>query len=329
MFANHYQPRLPADLGFYDLRVPEVRMAQAEMAREHGIEAFCYWHYWFAGKRLLERPFNEVLCSGQPDFPFCLAWANASWTGIWHGQPDRVLIAQTYPGRADYKAHFDAILPALTDERYLTVEGKPLFVVYLPDDLPDPIAFTDCWRELALQAGLKGLYLVGHAGDPTWNPGAYGFDAAVLKNPRIIFSKLRHIRRNKLPVKILRKLSKRDSEQWQRRLLGRPTVYQYADALKVALPALSSSFTQFPTVIPNWDNTPRSGLDGVVLQCSTPALFQEHLQQALQQIKHRPYESRILFIKSWNEWAEGNYLEPDQRFGRGYLEVVRDAILAH
>ena len=133
MFSGHYQPRIPADLGFYDLRVPEVRMAQAEMAAEHGVEGFCYWHYWFAGKRLLERPFNEVLKSGEPKFPFCLAWANQTWTGIWHGAPDRILIEQTYPGIKDYESHFYALLDSFIDERYIKIDGKPVFVVYKPE----------------------------------------------------------------------------------------------------------------------------------------------------------------------------------------------------
>ena len=119
LFRGHYQPHIPADLGFYDLRLPEVRQAQAELARQAGIEGFCYWHYWFAGKRLLERPFNEVLASGKPDFPFCLAWANATWTGIWYDAPDRILMEQTYPGQDDHKAHFNALLPAFLDERYI------------------------------------------------------------------------------------------------------------------------------------------------------------------------------------------------------------------
>ena len=155
LFRGHIQPHLPADLGFYDLRAPETRMAQAEMAREHGIEGFSYWHYWFAGKRLLERPFNEVLQSGEPDFPFCLGWANETWTGIWHGSPGRVLIEQTYPGIEDYKRHFQVVLEAFEDPRYMTVDGKPIFMIYMPKKLPNPREFTDCWRELADKAGLK------------------------------------------------------------------------------------------------------------------------------------------------------------------------------
>ena len=176
LFKGHFQPRVPADLGFYDLRVPEVREAQAQLASEHGIEAFCYWHYWFAGKRMLELPFREVVRSGKPDFPFCLAWANESWTSIWEGKPNNVLIEQNYPGTQDDTQHFQALLPAFIDERYLQVDSKPVFVVYMPGRLPEPLRFTDLWNELAVAAGLKGIYFIGISDYPwTETPGFDGY----------------------------------------------------------------------------------------------------------------------------------------------------------
>ena len=164
LFPGHYQPKVPADLGYYDLRVPETRKAQADMAKEYGIEGFCYWHYWFGnGKRLLERPFNEVLASGEPDFPFCLAWANESWRGFFHGvKTKETLITQLYPGKDDYIAHFNEVLPAFKDHRYITVEGKPIFVIYQPFDHPEMKDFIELWRTLAKQNGLKGIHFVGH-----------------------------------------------------------------------------------------------------------------------------------------------------------------------
>ena len=180
LFRGHYQPHVPADLGFYDLRVPEVRSAQAEMAKGYGIEAFCYYHYWFAGKRILERPFKEVLHSGQPDFPFCLCWANQTWTGIWHGSADRVLIEQSYPGFEDHRRHFEELLPAFLDERYVTVDGKPLFLIYDPNDIPDVREVTDLWRSMAVKAGLSGLHMVAVVyWRDHWVPEQYGFDACV------------------------------------------------------------------------------------------------------------------------------------------------------
>jgi lipopolysaccharide biosynthesis protein len=151
MFKGHYQPRLPADLGYYDLRIPEVREAQAQMAAKHGIEGFCYWNYWFGnGRQILERPLNEILATGKPDFPFCLAWANETWSGIWHGNPKKILIEQKYLGDKDYTSYFNYLLKAFNDPRYITVEGKPLFCINAPHQIPDIVAFTDKFRACTL-----------------------------------------------------------------------------------------------------------------------------------------------------------------------------------
>ena len=327
LFKGHYQPHIPADLGYYDLRVPETRTAQAEMAREHGIEGFCYWYYWFAGKRLLERPFCEVLESGKPDFPFCLSWANQTWTGVWHGAPDRILIEQTYPGVKDYESHFYAVLDAFSDSRYITIEGKPVFLVFRPQELPDPKRFIDCWRELAIKSGLKGLYFIGMAG-PSWVPTDYSFDASVPNVFGIALSKSHRSSRSYL-YRICRKLASKGMRQLYRELSSKPLVYLYKDVIKHLTPPLEKDFDQYPCVIPNWDNTPRSGARGIVLHDSTPELFRVHLKEAIAQIYDRMYDKRVVFVKSWNEWAEGNYLEPDQRFGKAYLEVVKEEMSCH
>jgi Glycosyltransferase WbsX len=166
LFRGHYQPRLPRDLGFYDLRVPETRERQAELARDAGIEGFCYWHYWFGnGRRILDRPFEEVLNSGKPDFPFCLSWANQTWSGIWYGEPKRTLIEQTYPGPEDEKAHFDWALPAFRDHRYVRIDGKPVFLVYDPHSHPDPTSFIAHWQRLAFENGLPGIHFIAMSND--------------------------------------------------------------------------------------------------------------------------------------------------------------------
>ncbi len=180
-YPGHYQPRLPGELGFYDLRLPETREAQAVLAADYGLSAFCYWHYWFGGgRRLLERPFDEVLQSGSPDFPFCLGWANQTWSGIWHGAPSRVLIEQTYPGESDYRAHFETVLPAFKDPRYVRIDGRPLFLVYDPTDLPEPQRFLDLWRGWAADEGLPGIFFVGRTETAGRSSGA-DFDAFTLE----------------------------------------------------------------------------------------------------------------------------------------------------
>lgn len=312
-FRGHYQPHVPADLGYYDLRLSETRVAQAELARRNGIEGFCYYHYWFAGRRLLERPFNEVLASGSPDFPFCLYWANESWSGVWHGAPKRMLIEQTYPGVDDHIRHFESLLPAFLDSRYIKVDGKPLFVVYRPGSIPQSEAWTELWNTLAQKAGLPGIYFV--ATEHNLNePVRGGFDARVFVN--VAHREIWYDWSSPFK-KLSRNLSK---------ALGRPVVQSYASAIARMLPNVLPDETTFPTVIPNWDNTPRSGVRGVVLHDSTPAQFRTLMQRAIRLVEGYPDETRFLFIKSWNEWAEGNYVEPDLKFGHAYLDVIREEL---
>lgn len=318
LFPGHYQPHVPADLGFYDLRVPETRNAQAEMAREYGIEAFCYYHYWFGGKRLIERPFNEVLESGQPDFPFCLCWANQTWTGIWHGEPNRILIEQTYPGMDDHSNHFDYLQSAFKDKRYLCVDGKPVFVVYDPEALPNSINVTNFWRERAIQIGLPGLFLMAVHNSPDWDPKSAGFDAVVISRlpPRRKYLKEWTTWKNPF-----RKL-----KYWYADWRKLPTIHQHLFISDNLVPDPVSGIESYPCVIPNWDNTPRSGQNGLVLTGSTPELFGSNLRKACERVKNLPAERRFVFIKSWNEWAEGNHLEPDLRFGHQYLESMQEVL---
>lgn len=291
-FPGHYQPHVPADLGFYDLRLPEARAAQAAMAKSYGIEAFCYYHYWFAGRRVLERPFNEVVASGEPDFPFCLCWANESWTGIWHGVPGRTLIEQTYPGLSDHRRHFDALLPAFTDRRYVRVDGKPVFLVYQPTQIPDVSKWCEQWNEWAVEAGLPGMHLVAVSYGRGQGPILEGFDARVLHylpHRNVWFSWSNPVK------KIKRTISQS---------LGRPAMLSYRDVSRNILPAQLPDDRTYPTVVPNWDNSPRSGERGLALLGSTPELFGAHLRQAVQLVKALPADRRFVFIKSWNEWAE-------------------------
>src|SRR5215831_8995727 len=228
MFRGHYQPHVPADLGFYDLRVPETREAQAALARRYGIEGFCYYHYWFAGRRILERPFNEMLHSGAPDFPFCLCWANGTWSGIWHGDPNRILIEQTYPGRDDHEAHFQALLPAFRDRRYIQVEGKPVFVLFDAHLFPDARATLALWRDMAASAGLSGLHIVAGVFSHDFNPPAHGFDAKMVQPA---WSDTRLVSRRR-PLKW--------AKNELRMMRGKPTRMSYASFAKSQLPAAAA-----------------------------------------------------------------------------------------
>lgn len=335
LFKGHYQPRLPADLGYYDLRLPEVREAQAELARNAGIEGFCYYHYWFGGKQLLEQPFDEVVASGKPDFPFCLCWANQTWTGVWYGAPQRTLVEQTYPGREDHRRHFLALRKAFLDERYLRLNDRPIFAIFRPNEIPNVTAFIDQWQELAVRNGLPGLHFVAHLQNVElpWDFRSAGFDSSVIVNVfkgftvpfrDVILRRMRRVGSQGLSKETVRHFF------WRRyrSLVGKfgGHVRLYRDAIPFLLDGCSEQSDIYPCVAPNWDNTPRSQAGGYVLHESTPELFRAHLRDALNLVESRDPEERLVFVKSWNEWGEGNYLEPDQKFGHDYLKVIEEEL---
>lgn len=341
LFRGHYQPKVPADLGYYDLRMPEVREAQAELAKSAGIEGFCYWHYWFGnGKRLLNQPFDAVLESGKPDFPFCLGWANESWTNkSWTNKSSLVssgmLIEQSYSEK-DYVEHFNALLKAFKDKRYIQVDGKPLFVVFKPLSIPDAHKFISIWQELAVQNGLKGIYFVGVMPNITYRTSNgkmklpkldeagklykdvldLGFDAVNSrgyarsevvnsgKMQRVFMKFLKH----KLSINIIDRYSQSEINK-----------YLFVDEDRWE--------NVYPTVLPNWDRTPRSGKKAVVYTDSTPATFYELLTHCINLIQEKSNEHKIIFLQSWNEWGEGNYVEPDLKYGHGYLDSLKKALL--
>jgi hypothetical protein len=330
LFKGHYQPRFPADLGYYDLRIPEVREAQAMMAKHYSIEGFIYYHYWFGeGRKIMEKPFNEVLHSGNPDFPFCLCWANETWRGAWFGDfSEQVLIKQTYPGREDYINHFYHLLPAFKDKRYIKVDGKPVFNVYMPLDIPNLKEFVDIFQSLAIKEGLPGVFLIASRCPIDWNPLEHGFDG-------VIGSELATIRyRNLKKEKTQYYYTKKKMQNIVNRLLpkklhlgnNKVTIVNYKDIIEQLITDKHFNFDYYPCVVPNWDNTARALNRGLVFHDSTPELFAKHLQKAIDKVKQLPDERRFVFIKSWNEWAEGNYLEPDKKFGYQYLQEVKNVI---
>ena len=342
LFRGHYQPRIPADLGFYDLRLPEVREQQAQMARDAGVEGFCYWHYWFGnGKMLLERPFHEVLQSGKPDFPFCLAWANHDWTtATWQNGGNHKMIAQQlYPGDEDYIAHFNYVLPAFKDSRYITIDGKPLFVIYDPYHFKDVSHFISLWRELAAASGLPGIYFVAFANStttvkrkedgtiirvmPDLNGCAkvyqdilsLGFDG-INSNGKSLAEMLFNGRNKRLVEMALRKMfSKMPPKRWD-----------YAKVMPYAFAPEDSWENIYPSIIPQWDHSPRLGNGEGIYVNSTPENFRRHVEHALRVIEGKPLEHRVLFLRSWNEWGEGNYVEPDLKYGHGFLDAIKAEI---
>lgn len=316
LFNGHQQPVEPGELGYYNLLDADIRERQAALASEAGIEGFCYWHYWFKGKQLLEKPLQEVMASGKPDFPFCIGWANESWKAkTWLDQQkvlDRMLIEQTYSPEDD-EAHFEAILSMLRDKRYIQVDGKPLLMVYRPFDLPDGKAWTARWQQMAKSAGFNGLYLVGHAlfANEVQKIIELGFDAV---NIVALGDVKRSVRLAILHLPTMVKY-----------LLGRsPLVYNYRQAIRLFNRSIMSREDVVPTILPNWDHSPRSGKRAFILHNSTPEGFKEHVEAIKRIVKKK--QNQVVMLKSWNEWGEGNYIEPDARWNRSYLNVLKEML---
>lgn len=320
-FPGHHQPNLPSDLGLYDLRVPEVREAQANLARAYGIEGFCYWHYWLGdGRRLLDRVFNEVLESGKPDFPFCLAWANHDWNRGWHGQKHHVLVKQEYPGEADHRNHFNFLLKAFKDPRYIRIDGKPVFILFRPEELPQSNEVIALWKKLAMEAGLPGLFIPGISEIDT-SVEKYGCDALIPGEPGMFWRLGTRQPTLAAPQSPAQKFWKK-----LRSKIPFPYISSYKRKAELYVERPPCDAKTFPCVVPNWDNTPRSGIRGTLFPDATPELYRRVLRKAIADVSNRPPSHRLVFLKSWNEWAEGNHLEPCQRFGHGFLKVTKEEV---
>lgn len=318
LFRGHEQPHEPAELGQYDLRVPQARSAQAELARAHGIDAFCYYHYWFHGRRVLERPFDEILASGEPDFPFCLCWANEPWTRSWDGRSGTVLLEQRY-GPEDDVAHADWLCRAFADRRYLRVDGKPLFLVYRASSLPEPRRTTDRWRERCRERGIGELHLARVDSFPEESavaPADQGFDAAVEFQPDW-GTLVRHrwwlrLRSLLLPGRAVR----------IRRTIH---AYDYSTIVDLMLRREPPGYPRYPCVVPGWDNTPRRVDGAYMLVDRSPEEYARWLADAMRRAASVPGEP-LVFVNAWNEWGEGCHLEPCARFGRAFLEATRAVV---
>jgi lipopolysaccharide biosynthesis protein len=321
-FNGHYQPHLPADLGFYDLRLSETREAQASLAKSYGIYGFCYYHYWFNGRQVLETPVKEILNSGKPDFPFCLCWANENWTRNWDGEFTNVLLEQKYSTDDDI-AHIKFLFQFFNDKRYIRVNDKPVFLVYRTELFPDIKKTAKIWRDEAQRAGFKGLYLIRVENFNTnIDPEAIGFDASFNFFPNQYGMPL-----YKFPgtiEKLLHKLGIRKSPYMENLIWDYSAVVQkQIDNPQVV------GYKRFPGLTPMWDNSARRKTGAVILHNSTPEKYGRWLKHIISTFKPYSADENFVFINAWNEWAEGNHLEPCQKWGRRYLEETRDALLGN
>ena len=312
MFRGHDQPRVPADLGYYDLRIPEVREQQASLAREAGIEGFCYWHYWFAGRRLLDRVFTEVVESGHPDFPFCLCWANHSWyQKTWDpSNSDKLLIEQTYPGEKDYIDQFNAMLPAFKDKRYMKKDGKLIYGIFDAGPIPDFAVMKETWNRLALENGLEGFYFFGfcQGADRLQRAQEQDYDTIVYEHMPTVAKQMKDSLRNKINGR-----------------LNRAKPFEYSKYVEKTLAFFKEHPSLTPCLIPNFDHSPRSGIYAIIMTNSNPDNWYQYCKEIKKLEESKDKDDPIVFIKAWNEWGEGNYLEPDLRFGKAYIEKTKSA----
>ena len=324
LFRTHYQPLVPADLGYYDLRLPQVRAKQAELAKEAGVAAFCYYHYWFGnGKQLLDMPLKEVTRLGEPDFPFCICWANHTWYNkTWNSERsvlDMVpIMPQKYPGADDWDAHFYALLDTFRDKRYYRINGKLVWVFYHVADIPDAEKMMERWDELAAKEGLGGFYYM-----------SYVDDVQDLDNPahRLCKDVILSCKENITSVGNTTSTRKfaRFIQSLFSQLLHIPLgVYRYSRVRKKLLDSRFADEDVVPVLYPNWDNTARRKMGATVLHEATPDQFYLHCKEVFALMRGK--KNRVVFLKSWNEWGEGNYMEPCLRYGHGYIRALRKAL---
>jgi lipopolysaccharide biosynthesis protein len=307
-FEGHVQPRLPGDLGFYDLRLPEVMQKQMKLAQEYGIGAFCTYFYWFAGKTLLETPLQQWLSDASLTLPICICWANENWSRRWDGRADDILIGQEHSAEDDL-AFIAYVARYLRDPRYLRVDGKPMLLVYRPGLLPDARASAQRWRQWCRDNDLGEIHLAYVQSFDRVDPRDIGFDAAVGFPPNNTTLE---------PITAGQQLLNADY---------RGQVYDWRELTKASRGEPDPAYTLYPGVNPGWDNEPRRTGRGRVFAHASPRGYRDWLREAIATTRRRSPASPMVFLNAWNEWAEGAVLEPDNRLGHGWLQATRTALL--
>jgi lipopolysaccharide biosynthesis protein len=338
LYSGHYQPRVPAGRDYYDQSQLSVVRRQVELAKAHGISAFCHYHYWFDGRSLLSRPTDLFLANKDIDFQFCLAWANETWSRRWDGQDHQILIEQTHPPtKASWGRHFDRLIGAWTDERALRVDGKPVFLIYRPYKIAQLPSMLDYWQERARAHGLDGIHFVCMVQSyfPPWEHLKH-FDAAMLFQP---FEAAQAIADAAPPThvplwrtlggKVLDRLpfAVRDPIQNITQASTRPRRLDYdATWERILARPTDKHVPVYPGAFVDWDNTARYRRRATIFRGAAPEKLEGYLRRLVDKVAREAIGEPLVFINAWNEWAESAYLEPDERYGLAYLEAVRRAL---
>lgn len=336
-FEGHYQPRVPLNENYYDLSKLETLRWQVDLARRYGVFGFCHYHYWFDGKQLLETPTNLMLADPDIQFPFCLSWANETWSRRWDGRDHHILMEQTHPPtRESWKCHYDYLIRAWTDPRAIKVGGRPLFVIYRPqyiEKIDDMLAF---WRELARRDGLPGLYFVFQKQYELPNSSCLkSFDAVFQFQPFEAIGSSPH-KRDNLRQPGLLKLFRRLPERLQDRLRGlrakfvkELTYHDYQETWRQIIKIRpDQKLKTFPGAFVDWDNASRYKNRATIFRGATPEKFAAAFAKLVDEMPQRHLPENFIFLNAWNEWSEGAYLEPDSRCGYRYLEAVKAAVFS-
>ena len=338
LFTGHFQPRVPLDDRYYDQSQMETLKWQIGLAKKYGVHGFCHYHYWFDGKQLLETPTNMMLESKELDFPFCLAWANETWSRRWDGQDHHILQEQTHrPEKSLWERHFNYLFRAWSDERAIKIDGKPVFLIYRPHRIEKIDEMFAFWRDLALQRGLPGLFFVAMKQYEYPMPEILKhFDASMHFQPfEALYSpdyQSAAVLTADLPIRALRKLPESIKvilRAVRDKYFPTRTFYDYETVWKQILKIeRDGNIPTFPGAFVDWDNTARYGNRARLFRGASPERFAYWFRQLVQITATRPATEQMIFLNAWNEWAEGTYLEPDTRHGYRYLEAVREALTA-
>ena len=331
MFKNHYQPRIPLNNNYYNLLDDEVKLWQVNLAKENGIYGFCFYHYWFNGHMLLEKPVEQFLNNKELDIPFCLSWANEPWTKAWVSKSDSILIEQKYGREKEWKEHFDYLLLFFKDQRYIKNDGKPLFTIYRPEQIECLNEMLDYWTELAIDEGFPGIdFAYQHIDfDLMRNKDDSRFKYNIEYEPG--YALMDYLSNtNKKIINFMKKIDDISFSIFNKKLselyLKSVRTYSYDEIWKSCINHKPSSQKCIAGAFVDWDNTPRRGTKGVAYIGATPEKFEKYLIQKIRHVKEK-YETDMLFMFAWNEWAEGGYLEPDEKFKDGYLKAIKNALI--